>query len=192
MINIFLSSLQGKTETWVEEEEEVDDKKKNKFLSEFESFKRRIENDSNESREKTDDFKGKKPTAPKPPSDDAVSVSSEQSSSSSNAEVNLGLYFKLFFIQKRLISLLVHKVPKRIAEKSQQLPRQTWRQASGAGQIGKKSPMKIIFAAPENILISCASSRRAGPSSCWSPASCSTGRTASTARTSTAAGPGEL
>ena len=88
----------------MEEEEEVDDKKNNKFLSEFESFKRRIENDSNESREKTDDFKGKKPTAPKPPSDDAVSVSSEQSSSSSNAEVNLGLYFKLFFIQKRLIS----------------------------------------------------------------------------------------
>ena len=88
----------------MEEEEEVDDKKKNKFLSEFESFKRRIENDSNESREKTDDFKGEKPTAPKPPSDDAVSVSSEQSSSSSNAEVNLGLYFKLFFMQKRLIS----------------------------------------------------------------------------------------
>ena len=139
----------------MEEEEEVDDKKKNKFLSEFESFKRRIENDSNESREKTDDFKGKKPTAPKPPSDDAVSVSSEQSSSSSNAEVNLGLYFKLFCIQKRSISffLLVHKVPKRIAEKSQQLPRQTWRQASGAGQIGKLSPAMKIFVTQENILM---------------------------------------
>ena len=86
----------------MEEEEEVDDKKKNKFLSEFESFKMRIENDSNESREKTDDFKGKKPTAPKPPSDDAVSVSSEQSSSSSNAEVNLGLDLEVVLHTKKV------------------------------------------------------------------------------------------